>query len=142
MDKSFSTAIFISSIHARENITSDLVFEMIEKYKVQINDFIKNVLVPLSTTTANVVGDFVINFMSTLVSYTVNIVLGIVISVYLLFSRAKFIEGVNLLGHKIFKKHYLKIKEFVNVLDKNIGVYIVAKSTDSTVYAILCTIIL
>ena len=31
VDKSFSTAIFISSIHARENITSDLVFEMIEK---------------------------------------------------------------------------------------------------------------
>ena len=31
VDKSFSTAIFISSIHARENITSDLVLEMIEK---------------------------------------------------------------------------------------------------------------
>lgn len=31
LDKSFSTAIFISSIHARENITTDLVFEMIDK---------------------------------------------------------------------------------------------------------------
>ena len=31
LDKSFSTAIFISSIHARENITTDLIFEMIEK---------------------------------------------------------------------------------------------------------------
>ena len=40
------------------------------------------------------------------------------------------------------KKYYLKIKEFVNILDKNIGVYIVAKATDSTIYAIICTIIL
>lgn len=31
LNESFSTAIFVSSIHARENITSDLVFEMIEK---------------------------------------------------------------------------------------------------------------
>lgn len=125
------------------NISSSLKFDINNPdIKVQINDFIKNVLVPLSTTTANVVGDFVINFMSTFVSYTVNIVLGIVISVYLLLSKEKYIEGVNLLGHKIFKKSYLKIKEFVNILDKNIGVYIVAKSTDSTVYAILCTIIL
>ena len=110
--------------------------------KVQINDFIKNVLVPLSTTTANIVGDFVINLMSTIVSYTVNIVLGIVISVYLLLSKEKYLEGVNLLGEKLFGRRYFKIREFVNILDKNIGVYIVAKATDSTIYAILCTIIL
>ena len=110
--------------------------------KLQINDFIKNVLVPLSTATANIIGDFVINLMSAIVSYTVNIVLGIVISVYLLLSKEKYLEAVNLFCQKIFKKHYLKIKEFVNILDKNIGVYIVAKATDSTIYAIICTIIL
>ena len=31
VDESFSTAIFLSGIHARENITSDLIFEMIDK---------------------------------------------------------------------------------------------------------------
>ena len=29
VDESFSTAIFVSGIHARENISVDLVFEMI-----------------------------------------------------------------------------------------------------------------
>lgn len=31
LNESFSTAIFVSSIHARENITTDLIFEMIER---------------------------------------------------------------------------------------------------------------
>ena len=31
MNESFSTAIFVSGIHARENITTDLIFEMIER---------------------------------------------------------------------------------------------------------------
>lgn len=39
LNKSFSTAIFVSSIHARENITTDLIFEMIER---RLFDCIKN----------------------------------------------------------------------------------------------------
>lgn len=31
VDESFSTAIFVSSVHARENITTDVLFEMIDK---------------------------------------------------------------------------------------------------------------
>ena len=34
------------------------------------------------------------------------------------------------------------VKEFVNVLDKNIGVYLIAKAMDSTIYGIICSIIL
>ena len=109
---------------------------------LQINEFITKVLVPLSTTTANVLSELVINLMSVIVSYTVNIFLGIVISVYLLLSKEKYLEVVNILGKKIFNKHYLKVKEFINILDKNIGVYIVAKATDSTIYGIICTAIL
>ena len=30
VDKSFSTAIFVASVHARENITTDLIFEMLK----------------------------------------------------------------------------------------------------------------
>ena len=39
IDKSFSTAIFLAGIHARENISSDLVFEMIER---SLFDNVKN----------------------------------------------------------------------------------------------------
>lgn len=113
-----------------------------EDIQLQIKEFITNVIVPLSTTTANILSEVVINLMSTIVSYTVNIFLGIVISVYLLLSKEKYLDVVNVLSQKIFNKHYLKIKEFINILDKNIGVYIVAKALDSTIYGTICTIIL
>ena len=110
--------------------------------KLQINEFIKNVLIPLSTSTATVVSEVLINLMSVVVSYTVNIFLGIVISVYLLLSKEKTIEVVSILSQKILGRFYHRIKEFINVLDRNIGVYIVAKFIDSTIYGTLCTIVL
>ena len=110
--------------------------------KTQINDFITNILIPLSTFTASTLSDFIINLMSTIVSYTINICLGLVISVYLLLSKEKYIEVISLLSQKLLKSHYSKVKEFVNILDNNIGVYIVAKAMDSTIYGIICSIIL
>ena len=110
--------------------------------KTQINDFIKNTLLPLSTSVATILSDFIINLMSVIVSYVINIFLGLVISIYLLLSKESYLNAVNLLAKKLLKKHYEKTKEFVKVLDKNIGIYIVAKATDSTIYGIVCTIIL
>ena len=110
--------------------------------KTQINDFIKNTLLPLSTSVATILSDFIINLMSVIVSYVINIFLGLVISIYLLLSKESYLNAVNLLAKKLLKKHYEKTKEFVKVLDKNIGIYIVAKATDSTIYGIICTIIL
>lgn len=110
--------------------------------KMQIDEFITTVVVPFSTTIATVIGDMIINLMSSIVSYTVNIFLGIVISVYLLLSKEKAIEGISVISRKILGKYYKNIKEFINVLDKNIGVYIVAKAIDSTIYGVICTVIL
>ena len=53
-----------------------------------------------------------------------------------------FFQVFFIISRKLLGKYYSKVKEFVNVLDNNIGVYIVAKSIDSTLYGILCTIIL
>lgn len=129
--------------HLIDNVWSNLKFSVNnQEAKLQINEFIKNVLVPVSTTTATILSELIINIMSVIVSYTVNIFLGIVISVYLLLSKEKYLEVTNILSKKIFNKYYLKIKEFVNILDKNIGVYIVAKATDSTIYGVICTAIL
>ena len=108
----------------------------------KINDFITKVLIPLSTFTASTVSDFIINFMSTIVSYTINLCLGLVISVYLLLSKEKYIKVVSLFFKKILKQHYFKVKEFINILDNNIGIYIMAKAMDSTIYGIICTIVL
>lgn len=125
------------------NLSSSLKFNINnQEVQLQIKEFITKVLVPLSTTTANVLSELVINLMSVIVSYTVNIFLGIVISVYLLLSKEKYLDVISILSKKIFNKHYSKVKEFVNILDKNIGVYIVAKATDSTIYGIICTVIL
>ena len=110
--------------------------------KMQIDEFITKVVVPFSTTTATVIGDLLINLMSTIVSYTVNIFLGIVISVYLLLSKEKAIENVSIISRKLLGKYYTNVKELINVLDNNIGVYIVAKAIDSTIYGVICTIVL
>ena len=110
--------------------------------KNQIDDFITQVLIPLSTFTASTLSNFIINLMSTIVSYTINIVLGLVISVYLLLSKEKYLRVLSLFFKKILKKHYFKVKEFVDILDNNIGVYIMAKAMDSTIYGIICTLVL
>lgn len=125
------------------NISSQFKFDITNPdIKSQINDFITKVLIPVSSFTASTVSNFIINLMSTIVSYTINIVLGLVISVYLLLSKEKYIRVVSLFFQKILKQHYFKVKEFVNILDNNIGVYIVAKAMDSTIYGIICTIVL
>ncbi|MCC3867402.1 AI-2E family transporter [Terrisporobacter mayombei] len=125
------------------NISSQFKFDITNPdIKAQINDFITKVLIPVSSFTASTVSNFIINLMSTIVSYTINIVLGLVISVYLLLSKEKYIKVVSLFFQKILRQHYFKVKEFVNILDNNIGVYIVAKAMDSTIYGIICTIVL
>lgn len=125
------------------NISSQFKFDINNPdIKSQINDFITKVLIPISSFTASTVSNFIISLMSTIVSYTINIVLGLVISVYLLLSKEKYIKVVSLFFQKILKQHYFKVKEFVNILDNNIGVYIVAKAMDSTIYGVICTIVL
>ena len=125
------------------NISSQFKFDINNAdMQNKINEFFTDVLIPLSTFTASTVSDFVINLMTTIVSYTVNICLGLVISVYLLLSKEKYLEVVGLFFKKILKHNYPKVKEFVDILDSNIGVYIVAKATDSVIYAIICTIAL
>lgn len=125
------------------NISSQFKFDITNQdIKSQISNFITKVLIPISSFTASTVSNFIINLMSTIVSYTINIVLGIVISVYLLLSKEKYIKVVSLFSQKILKQHYFKVKEFLNILDNNVGVYIVAKAMDSTIYGIICTIVL
>lgn len=110
--------------------------------KNSINKFITEVILPMSTTTAAVISDALINTTSVVVNYIVNISLGIVISVYLLLSKEKAVYVVKILSRKFLKQKYLKVREFVRILDKNIGIYLVAKASDSFIYGIICTIAL
>lgn len=125
------------------NISSDFKINIDNpNVTMQINEFIKNTLIPFVTASANIISETAISFMGILVTYTVNIFLGIVISVYLLLSKEKTIKIVDDLLESLFGKLYLKVREFLIILDKNIGVYIVAKAIDSTIYGIGCTIML
>ena len=110
--------------------------------KNSINKFITEVILPMSTATAAVISDALINTTSVVVNYIVNISLGIVISVYLLLSKEKAVYVVKILSRKFLKQKYLKVREFVRILDKNIGIYLVAKASDSFIYGIICTIAL
>lgn len=110
--------------------------------KNSINKFITEVILPMSTATAAVISDALINTTSVVVNYIVNISLGIVLSVYLLLSKEKAVYVVKILSRKFLKQKYLKVREFVRILDKNIGIYLVAKASDSFIYGIICTIAL
>lgn len=110
--------------------------------KQQIDEFITNTLIPLSTSIANILSETIINFMGAIVSYAVNIFLGIVISIYLLLSKEKSLDIVRSLSKIILGRFYPNVSEFIQILDKNIGTYIVAKAIDSTIYGVICTILL
>lgn len=110
--------------------------------KEQINEFLSTTLIPLSTWIANSLSETILSLMGKVVSYTINIFLGIVISVYILLSKESVINMIKSLSSILFGKFYPKICEFVNILDKNIGTYIVAKAIDSAIYGVGCTILL
>ena len=110
--------------------------------KNSINNFITEIILPMSTATVSVISDVLINTTNVVVSYVINIFLGIIISIYLLLSKEKAIYVINILSRRFLKSNYLKVKEFICVLDSNIGVYLVAKATDSLIYGITCTITL
>ncbi len=129
--------------HLINNIFTHFKFDITNPdIKQQITNFITEVLVPLSTFIASSVSNFVLSIMNTIVPYTINIVLGLVISVYLLLSKEKYLEVSNLFFNKLLRKYYPTAKEFVNKLDANIGVYIMAKAVDSTIYGVICTVAL
>ena len=113
-----------------------------EELKVAINDFTTNILLPISTSTISFLSGALVNTTSALVNSIVNVFLGIVISIYLLLSKEKAIYAISILSRKLLKKNYLKVKEFVCILDKNIGVYLVAKASDSFIYGVICTVVL
>lgn len=110
--------------------------------KQQISEFVSTTLIPFSTWIANSFSNTILNLMGTVVSYTINIFLGIVISIYVLLSKESVINVVRSLSKILFGKFYPNVNEFVKILDKNIGTYIVAKSIDSTIYGVVCTILL
>lgn len=108
----------------------------------QINEFITTTIIPLSTSVANALSQTIINLMGTVVSYTFNIFLGIVISIYLLLSKEKSVDISANLCKILFGKYYCRVREFIKILDKNIGTYIVAKAIDSAIYGLSCTVLL
>lgn len=134
----------IEQVQATLNkITSNIKLDIsAEELKATINNFITNILLPISSITISFLSDALINTTSVVVNSIVNVFLGIVISIYLLLSKEKAIFSVNILSRKFLKKKYPKVKEFVNILDKNIGIYLVAKASDSFIYGIICTVAL
>lgn len=110
--------------------------------EMQINDYINTTVIPFLTHVANVVSQLILSIMTGVISYAVNIFLGLVISIYLLLSKEKILEIVNDLGEILLGRYYFRTKRFINILDRNIGVYIIAKTVDSTIYGTLCTLLL
>lgn len=133
------------------NEIEDLINSILSTFKIstknpestlQIKEFISNSIIPMLTSIAGVLSQTLLEFIGLVVTYTVNIFLGIVISIYFLISKEKTIQVVDDLCECLFGKFYIKAKEFGEILDRNIGSYIIAKFIDSLIYGTFCTIIL
>lgn len=133
------------------NEIEDLISSILSTFKIstknpestlQIKEFISNSIIPTLTSIAGVLSQTLLEFIGLVVTYTVNIFLGIVISIYFLISKEKTIQVVDDLCECLFGKFYIKAKEFGEILDRNIGSYIIAKFIDSLIYGTFCTIIL
>ena len=133
------------------NEIEDLINSILSTFKIstknpestlQIKEFISNSIIPTITSIAGVLSQTLLEFIGLVVTYTVNIFLGIVISIYFLISKEKTIQVADDLCECLFGKFYIKAKEFGEILDRNIGSYIIAKFIDSLIYGTFCTIIL
>ncbi len=110
--------------------------------EVQVAEYINNDVIPFFTSIAVVIKDLFLNIVNGVFSSTVNIFLGTVISIYLLLTKEQILGVINDLSSILLGRYHLKVKNFIQILDRNIGVYIVSKAIDSTIYGTLCTLLL
>ncbi len=126
---------FIKNVCEKYNISS----KFIDSYRSSINELIKNSVVP------NI--DIIINNLAmgirNVVKWIINIVVSIIISVYLVYDKEEFSEGMDkILQAYCSPKVYDEIVNISKYIYKVFGGFLVAKGIDSIIIGILTFIVL
>ena len=102
-----------------------------------IDDLIKTRLLP---SMQNIVSGAAVGVLN-VVTMAKNLIIGIIVAVYMLASRKRFVQQAKLVLYSIFKPRWAElIKEEVKYADKMFGGFINGKIMDSAILGVLCYI--
>ena len=102
-----------------------------------IDDLIKTRLLP---SMQNIVSGAAVGVLN-VVTMAKNLIIGIIVAVYMLASRKRFVQQAKLVLYSIFKPRWAElIKEEVKYADKMFGGFINGKILDSAIIGVLCYI--
>ena len=100
-----------------------------------LDTWIKNTLLP---SMQNIVSGAAIGVLN-VVTVAKNLIIGIIVAVYMLASRKRFVQQAKLVLYSIFKPRWAElIKEEVKYADKMFGGFINGKIMDSAIIGVLC----
>ena len=101
------------------------------------DDLIKTRLLP---SMQNIVSGAAIGVLN-VVTVAKNLVIGIIVAVYMLASRKRFVQQAKLIFYSVFKPHWAQlIIEEIQYADKMFGGFINGKIMDSAIIGVLCYI--
>ena len=102
-----------------------------------LDTWIKNTLLP---SMQNIVSGAAVGVLN-VVTMAKNLIIGIIVAVYMLASRKRFVQQAKLVLYSIFKPRWAElIKEEVKYADKMFGGFINGKILDSAIIGVLCYI--
>jgi len=102
-----------------------------------IDDLIKTRLLP---SMQNIVSGAAVGVLN-VVTMAKNLIIGIIVAVYMLASRKRFVQQAKLVLYSIFKPRWAElIKEEVKYADKMFGGFINGKIMDSAIIGVICYI--
>ena len=105
--------------------------------RTNIDDLIKTRLLP---SMQNIVSGAAVGVLN-VVTMAKNLIIGIIVAVYMLASRKRYVQQAKLVLYSIFKPRWAElIKEEVKYADKMFGGFINGKIMDSAIIGVLCYI--
>ena len=115
----------------------DLLNSAYNTINTNLDTWVKNTLLP---SMQNILSGAAIGVIN-VVTVAKNLIIGIIVAVYMLASRKRFVQQAKLILHSIVKPHWAQlITDEVKYADKMFGGFINGKIMDSAIIGVLCYI--
>ena len=115
----------------------DLLNTAYDTMTTNLDGWVKNTLIP---SMQDIVSGAAIGVLS-VVTWAKNLIIGIIVAVYMLASRKRFVQQAKLVFYSVFKPRWAQlIIEEIQYADKMFGGFINGKIMDSAIIGVLCYI--
>ena len=126
----------VEFIENNETIMS-LLNSAYDTMTTNLDGWVKNTLIP---SMQNIVSGAAVGVLN-VVTVAKNLIIGIIVAVYMLASRKRFVQQAKLIVYSVIKPHWAElITEEVKYADKMFGGFINGKIMDSAIIGVLCYI--